>query len=209
MPELPMSMFSRNVSFRAVHLMWLTADVTAGLLEKTMRLLDDGSIQPPQPLHLFGLPDLTKALSQYVVERRRYSFDKDASLACGVRVFAPECDVSSSASYTAGCAFQDALAHHREVVCGERALSIDICWIGNIGVIAEDIQPSKPLSSYGVDSLMAVELRNWIGREFSATMAVFDIVGGVPISSVVKLVAQRVRPRAARRRVISGRVVVE
>ncbi|KAK3368459.1 putative polyketide synthase [Podospora didyma] len=469
---LPMSMFSKNVSFRAVHLMWLTADVTARLLENTMRLLADGTLQPPQPLHLFRLPDLEKAfrflqggknigrivimprgddvVPQFVVERRSYTFDKDASYliaggfgglgrailkwmasrgakhfivpsrsgatskaaaelvarlsACGVRVFAPKCDVSSrpdlanmlaereaskmppikgcinasmvlqdaifenmtfsqwdltmrskadtawnlhsllprdldffvllsslagvigqssSANYSAGCAFQDALAHHRVAVCGEKALSIDVGWIGNIGIIAEtaayqrrrqadqdlqtiddaellalltlacdqanplaqpphsapgqvlfglrtpadflvrgdkplpqlerpllaafsyvpdianipspaaaaaqsdqpgtlfrqatdadghmqavlralagklaaamsisaeDIEPSKPLSSYGVDSLMAVELRNWISREFSATLAVFDIMGGAPISSVAKLVVQR------------------
>jgi acyl carrier protein len=230
---------------------------------------------------------------------------------------------SSSANYSAGCAFQDALAHHRTTVCGERALSLDMGWIGNIGIIAEtaayqrrrqadqdlqtidgaellalltlacdpahplprpaqavpsqvlfglrtpaeflvrgqvappqlgrpllgafsyvpslgavsssreagpqadqpatlfrqagdadgrvqvvlralagklavamsisaeDIEPSKPLSSYGVDSLMAVELRNWIGREFDATMAVFDIMGGAPISSIANLVVKR------------------
>lgn len=58
---LPMAMFSKNVSFRAVHLMWLSADVTADLLQKTMQLLGEGVIQPPQPLHVFGLPDIENA----------------------------------------------------------------------------------------------------------------------------------------------------
>ena len=47
---LPMAMFSKNVSFRALNLMWLGPDATAELLDKTMRLLGDGAIQPPQPL---------------------------------------------------------------------------------------------------------------------------------------------------------------
>ncbi|KAB5517403.1 putative polyketide synthase [Coniochaeta sp. 2T2.1] len=470
---LPMAMFSKNVSFRAMNLMWLSEVVTADVLEKTMRLVDDGLIQPPQPLHVFGLPEVEKAfrflqsgknigrtvirpgaddvIPQFLLEQRPWKFDEKASYliaggfgglgrailrwmadrgakhlivpsrsgaaskaaaelvsnltAQGVNVAAPKCDVSarsdldrmlaeckrnnmppvrgcinasmvlqdaifenmtfsqwdltmrskaqtawnlhsllpgnldffvllsslagvigqsSSANYTAGCAFQDAVASHRVTACGQRALSLDIGWIGNVGIIAEtaayqrrrrtdqdlqtiddtellalltmacdpdnplsrappasagqvlfglrtpadflareqeppaqfgrpifsafsyipgpgaqstspalaqapadqpaklfrqaadteervqivfralarklavamsisaeDIEPSKPLSSYGVDSLMAVELRNWIGREFATTIAVFEIMGGAPISRVANLVAQR------------------
>ena len=55
----------------------------------------------------------------------------------------------------------------------------------------EDVELSKPLSSYGVDSLMAVELRNWMRRDFGAPLAVFDIMGGVPISAVGELVVAK------------------
>ncbi|KAI6268439.1 Type I Iterative PKS [Pyricularia oryzae] len=54
-----------------------------------------------------------------------------------------------------------------------------------------DVQVEKPLSVYGVDSLFAVELRNWILKDFSATVAVFDIMGNVPISNIGKLVVGR------------------
>ena len=57
---LPMAMFSKNVTFRALNLMWLSPDATAELLDKTMGLLSDGAIQPPQPLHVFGLTDVEK-----------------------------------------------------------------------------------------------------------------------------------------------------
>lgn len=60
-----------------------------------------------------------------------------------------------------------------------------------MSILPDDVEPSKPLSSYGVDSLMAVELRNYIGREFQATVAVFDIMGGIPISSIGDLVVER------------------
>ncbi|KAI1392973.1 uncharacterized protein F4822DRAFT_441708 [Hypoxylon trugodes] len=48
----------------------------------------------------------------------------------------------------------------------------------------DDVELNKPLSSYGVDSLMALELRNWIGRDFQASVAVFDIMGTVPIAAI-------------------------
>lgn len=47
-----------------------------------------------------------------------------------------------------------------------------------ISISPEDIDLSKPLAEYGVDSLMAVELRNWIGTSFKAQVTVFDIMGG-------------------------------
>lgn len=60
-----------------------------------------------------------------------------------------------------------------------------------MSIAPADVELSKPLSSYGVDSLMAVELRNWIRRDFAAPLAVFDIMGGVPISAVGELVVAR------------------
>ncbi|KAK7221935.1 hypothetical protein V2G26_009938 [Clonostachys chloroleuca] len=60
-----------------------------------------------------------------------------------------------------------------------------------MSIPASDVEPNKALSAYGVDSLMAVELRNWIGRELGATVAVFDIVGAMPIASIADLIAER------------------
>lgn len=57
----------------------------------------------------------------------------------------------------------------------------------------EDIDTTKSLSEFGVDSLMAVELRNWIGNDFQANVAVFDIMGSRAISAIGDLVAERSR----------------
>jgi aryl carrier-like protein len=55
----------------------------------------------------------------------------------------------------------------------------------------DDLDTGKALFEYGVDSLVAVELRNWIGREFAADVAVFDIMGGATILAVGALVASK------------------
>ncbi|KAK1468240.1 mycocerosic acid synthase [Colletotrichum melonis] len=47
-----------------------------------------------------------------------------------------------------------------------------------------DLDPSKPLNSYGVDSLVAVELRVWMTKEVGADISVFDITGGQGIKQL-------------------------
>ncbi|KAI0149675.1 hypothetical protein F4776DRAFT_659576 [Hypoxylon sp. NC0597] len=61
----------------------------------------------------------------------------------------------------------------------------------SMAISPDDVELNKPLSSYGVDSLMAVELRNWIGRDFQASVAVFDIMGNVPVSAIGDLVVAK------------------
>ncbi len=56
---------------------------------------------------------------------------------------------------------------------------------------AEAVDIHKPLHTYGVDSLLAVELRNWIGREFQADVAVFETLGSSTLSTLGMLITQR------------------
>jgi NAD(P)-dependent dehydrogenase (short-subunit alcohol dehydrogenase family) len=51
-------------------------------------------------------------------------------------------------------------------------------------VAVEDIEVSRPVSSYGVDSLLAVELRSWIYSEVQADISVFDLLSNIAISSL-------------------------
>ncbi|GAM41182.1 hypothetical protein TCE0_041r14117 [Talaromyces pinophilus] len=58
-------------------------------------------------------------------------------------------------------------------------------------VSKEELDDRNPLSAYGVDSLMAVELRNWFKKDFEAPVTVFDIMGrNSSISTVADLVVQ-------------------
>lgn len=60
-----------------------------------------------------------------------------------------------------------------------------------MSITADDVQPSKQLSDYGVDSLMAVELRNWILKEFRANVAVFEIMGSSTLTAIGALVVEK------------------
>jgi NAD(P)-dependent dehydrogenase (short-subunit alcohol dehydrogenase family)/acyl carrier protein len=59
-----------------------------------------------------------------------------------------------------------------------------------LSVQPEDIDSEKTLHIFGVDSLVAVELRSWIAREFAADVAVFDLMGAASVSAIGRLVAK-------------------
>lgn len=53
------------------------------------------------------------------------------------------------------------------------------------------IDVDRPINSYGVDSLTAVDLRNWIGTEFGHDIAVFEILGGKSFRDVGMGIAKK------------------
>lgn len=53
------------------------------------------------------------------------------------------------------------------------------------------IDRNKPLQMYGVDSLLAIGLRNWIVKEFMAEIAVFERQGVSTLETLSRLVAGR------------------
>ncbi|KAF3001768.1 t1pks [Curvularia kusanoi] len=54
-----------------------------------------------------------------------------------------------------------------------------------------EIDADRPLYLYGVDSLVALEVRNWITREMKANMALLDILAAVPIKDFAAQIAQK------------------
>lgn len=55
-----------------------------------------------------------------------------------------------------------------------------------------ELDASRSMSAYGTDSLVAVEMKNWIQRETKATVSVFEILQASSIASLVERVAERV-----------------
>lgn len=58
-----------------------------------------------------------------------------------------------------------------------------------MGIQPEDIDLSKPMHSYGVDSLVAVEVRNWLLRDLGADVAIFDILGSASLAEMSGTIA--------------------
>ena len=56
---------------------------------------------------------------------------------------------------------------------------------------AEDINPTRAISSYGGDSLAAVELRNWFARSLGASVGVMEILSGKSIDALAVQVMAR------------------
>lgn len=60
-----------------------------------------------------------------------------------------------------------------------------------LAIPTESIELHKAVFSYGVDSLTAVELRNWISKSFQVEIAVFDIMGGASFAVIGNAVAKK------------------
>ncbi|KAK4183162.1 hypothetical protein QBC35DRAFT_125003 [Podospora australis] len=71
----------------------------------------------------------------------------------------------------------DSLAEAGEAVA--EALKVRLCKI--LGLDAADKTIQHAMDSFGVDSLIALEVRNWLAKEVRADMAVYEILGDVKL----------------------------
>lgn len=55
----------------------------------------------------------------------------------------------------------------------------DLCMLS-----LDDVLPSKTLPQYGMDSLVAVEMRNWISRKFSQTIPILELLSNNSLSAL-------------------------
>jgi len=55
----------------------------------------------------------------------------------------------------------------------------------------ESFESHKPIHAYGIDSLVAVEIRNWISKKMRADVTIFDIMGNLPLKSFGELVVSK------------------
>jgi len=55
-----------------------------------------------------------------------------------------------------------------------------------LGLPLDDVDIQKPMTDYGVDSLMAVELVNWIKKEIGINVSQLDILGGMTTASLLQ-----------------------
>ena len=55
----------------------------------------------------------------------------------------------------------------------------------------DEIKDSAPLSHYGVDSLVAVELRNWLNTHADCDISIFDVLQSVSLKALAGKVVER------------------
>jgi acyl carrier protein len=52
----------------------------------------------------------------------------------------------------------------------------------------EEFDPASPISVYGLDSLVAIEIRNWITRELEANLAILEILASESIAALAAMI---------------------
>ncbi|KAK1842828.1 polyketide synthase [Colletotrichum chrysophilum] len=81
-----------------------------------------------------------------------------------------------------------------EVAAGGRLSLLDAL-AGKVSSITmmsrEDVTPTRSLIEYGLDSLVSVELRNWIKREYGADLALTQIVGAPDLQALADVIVTR------------------
>ncbi|TVY81512.1 Reducing polyketide synthase FUB1 [Lachnellula suecica] len=58
-----------------------------------------------------------------------------------------------------------------------------------LSVDMAELDPARPMSAYGIDSLVAVELRTWMGKEIGSDVSVFEMTTGPSIALLAVKVA--------------------
>ena len=58
-------------------------------------------------------------------------------------------------------------------------------------IAMDEIDVNRPVSSYGVDSLVAAEMRNWCFRDLKADVSVFELLSGNSITVLAEQIANR------------------
>ena len=53
----------------------------------------------------------------------------------------------------------------------------------------KEVDANRAMASYGIDSLIAVEIRNWFSSELNVDMAIFNLLGGTTIAAVAAMAA--------------------
>ncbi|KAI0853135.1 putative polyketide synthase [Daldinia vernicosa] len=54
--------------------------------------------------------------------------------------------------------------------------------------MSEELDPERPLSSYGIDSLVAIEFRNWAKVELGIEIATLEVIGAKTLASLCKVI---------------------
>jgi hypothetical protein len=62
-----------------------------------------------------------------------------------------------------------------------------------LSVDAAELDPARPMHAYGVDSLVAVELRTWMAKEIGSNVSVFEMTSGQRIGQLAATAAANSR----------------
>lgn len=65
--------------------------------------------------------------------------------------------------------------------------------------LSDPMEPGKPLSSYGLDSLAAVEFRNWVRMDLGAELTTLEITNATSLTSLCEKIVSKITAAAERK----------
>ncbi|ERF71956.1 hypothetical protein EPUS_06515 [Endocarpon pusillum Z07020] len=90
----------------------------------------------------------------------------------------------------------DRAAALRDSASNEEAERLTTAWFAAkvahvLGLAEADIETSKPVHAYGIDSLVAIDLKNWLQKELGAEVSVIQLLGNATIVELGAIAAAK------------------
>ncbi|KAB8230322.1 uncharacterized protein BDW43DRAFT_314191 [Aspergillus alliaceus] len=73
----------------------------------------------------------------------------------------------------------------------DAAIDVTVCQFTTMLSLSEPMEPAKAPSSYGLDSLAAVEFRNWVRLELKAEVTTLDIISATSLEQLAQKIVAR------------------
>lgn len=109
---------------------------------------------------------------------------------------------TSSSSSTNRAEAVDYSTELKEAASDEEAGALVTAWFRSkisrvLGLQEDDVDVERPVHTYGMDSLVAIDLKNWYAREIGAEVSVFLLLGNNTLEEVAQEAAKGSRFRIA------------
>lgn len=158
--------------------------------EEVLRLIEAAILQPKRE----------QKASQIVTGLATFQEDDDIAWRqerrfLGLKRYARSSAAAAGGSNQSANPFKEAIAN--SVSLGDAENVITGAIIGKLSemflLAEEEIDRSMPLTKYGVDSLVAVELRNWLIARVATELSIFDVLQSESLVMLSKKVAEKSR----------------
>ncbi|KAF2732824.1 polyketide synthase [Polyplosphaeria fusca] len=162
----------------------MTSEVLA-LLETLL----DGTADPSCNNHIITGVTLDPMSIQFWGSDAKYRDMRLAAEAVAAQLNAGSKSVSWNAAVKAAASLPEA----EQVVCDGLTDKI----AKTLGLELEEVDPTRNLSNYALDSLTAIDVRNFITREFESTMQVLELLASGTIHTLAKAILASVTRKGA------------
>lgn len=112
--------------------------------------------------------------------------------------FGPLAITSSSATASSSNNSATASIASRLKDAGSKERAVEIITEGLVGKVADilqmphsEVDSERPMYRYGVDSLVALEVRNWISKEMQSNVALLEVLAAVPMRVFAATIADK------------------